>query len=90
MRGLSEVTEQRLLTAAVQNMKKTASLCRGSTSDFFALFLCFNKKQSLSLLQMGFVSGMDALKRVRRKLYISILFVRIDDFAFGCAKLCNE
>ena len=90
MRGLSKVTEQCLLTAAVQNMKKTVSLCRGSTSDFFALFLCFNKKQSLSLLQMGFVSGMDALKRVRRKLYISILSVRIDDFAFGCAKLCNE
>ena len=90
MRGLSKVTEQCLLTAGVQNMKKTASLCRGSTSDFFALFLCFNKKQSLSLLQMGFVSGMDALKRVRRKLYISILSVRIEDFAFGCAKLCNE
>ncbi|MFR7609477.1 MAG: hypothetical protein ACLUZ4_01515, partial [Christensenellaceae bacterium] len=44
MRGLSKVTEQCLLTAAVQNMKKTASLCRGSTSDFFVLFLCFNKK----------------------------------------------
>ena len=44
MRGLSKVTEQCLLTAAVQNVKKTVSLCRGSTSDFFALFLCFNKK----------------------------------------------
>ena len=38
-----------LLTAAVQNMKKIASLCWRNTSNFFALFLCFNKKQSLFL-----------------------------------------
>ena len=53
MRGLSKVTEQCLLTAAVQNMKKTASLCRGSTSDFFALFLCFNKKTKPILASDG-------------------------------------
>ncbi len=53
MRGLSKVTEQRLLTAAVQNMKKTASLLSGSTSDFFALFLCFNKKTKPILASDG-------------------------------------
>lgn len=90
MRGLSKVTEQCLLTAAVQNMKKTASLCRGVHPTSSRFFYALTKNQSLSLLQMGFVSGMDALKRVRRKLYISILSVCIEDFAFGCAKLCNE
>ena len=49
MRGLSKVAEQCLLTAAVQNMKKTASICRRNTSDFFALLRFFLKKQSLSL-----------------------------------------
>ena len=49
MRGLSKVSEQCLLTAAVQNMKKTASICWRNTSDFFALLRFFLKKQSLSL-----------------------------------------
>ena len=43
MRGLSKVAEQCLLTAAVQNMKKTAHLCRRGTSIFFMLLLCFCK-----------------------------------------------
>ena len=49
MRGLSKVAKQCLLTAAVQNMKKIAYLCWRNISNFFALFLCFNKKQSPSL-----------------------------------------
>lgn len=43
MRGLSKVAEQCLLTAAVQNMKKIARLCRRGTSNSFMLLLCFCK-----------------------------------------------
>ena len=49
MRGLSKVTEQCLLTAAVQNMKKIASLCRRHIFNSFVFFLCFYKNQSPSL-----------------------------------------
>ena len=56
MRGLSKVAEQCLLTAAVQNMKKIAYLCWRNTSNFFALFLCFYKKQSPLLSERGALS----------------------------------